>query len=65
MGLKKYFIGSYLPTREIDVHPSMLGKHQLIRFKFADQINDTITVMMGTEKQYKHKCLRFTFMKLL
>ena len=40
MGLKKYFIGSYLPTREIEVHPSMLGKHQLMRLKFADQIND-------------------------
>ena len=63
--MKKYFTGSYLPTRDMDVQPSKFGIHQLIKFKFADQTNEIIMVMMGIKKQSKHKFLRLTVIDLL
>ena len=63
--MKKYFTGSYLPTRDMDVHPSKFGTHQLIKFKLADQTNEIIMVMMGIKKQSKHKFLRLTVIDLL
>ena len=58
-------MGSYLPTLDINVHPSKFGIHQLTKFKFADQTNEIIMVMIGIKKQSKHKFLRLTVMSLL
>jgi|TARA_B100000809_G_C14877105_1_gene437775 hypothetical protein len=37
-GLKKYLTGSYLPTLEIEVQPSIFGMQKETKFSFTDTI---------------------------
>tara|TARA_Y100000590_G_C15186875_1_gene813464 strand:+ start:398 stop:517 length:120 start_codon:yes stop_codon:yes gene_type:complete len=37
-GLKKYLTGSYLPTLEIEVQPSILGMQKETKLSFTDKI---------------------------
>jgi hypothetical protein len=57
--LKKYFTGSYLPTLEIDVQPSILGIQKGIISKFTEMIKEVIIVKIGNTNIIKDKCLIF------